>query len=46
MKDIITTSNAAITSDAIMNDAMAKLRALAAAETADISQLLPSRISV
>ena len=46
MKDIITTSNAAITSDAIMNDAMAKLRALASPETADISKLLPYRISV
>ena len=46
MKDIITTSNPAITSDAIMNDAMAKLRALASPETADISQLLPYRISV
>ena len=46
MKDIITTSNAAITSDTIMNDAMAKLRALAASETADISQILPYRISV
>ena len=46
MKAIITTSNPAITSDAIMNDAMAKLRALAASETAYISQLLPYRISV